>query len=774
MIFTRTWLDEFIDLSGVSLDEIAAKLNSIGIEVDSATHKRAADKVVVGLVKEKSKVENADKLNLCLVDVGTETLQIVCGAKNVAVGQYVAVALVGAELPGGVKIKKANLRGVESCGMICSATELGFARINDGIMVLDDSIGELKLGAALNSYPLFDDDYIEVDLTPNRGDCLSVYGIARDLGVGFGKDLKELKAHKESKENPPVGRLLRIVADKNLNSAFDFRLIEYEKRDSKFNLTIQMHLASVGKLLENNILNLLNYATHSTGVLFNAYDLAHNESDSEEILHIKKGKNAESKVFHKEKLLSVAGIYQENLGKISDKSHFIIIEANYTDPAVIADAKDAYKKHDDEAIYRSFRGSEPQLNIGVEYLLRKMSAYPNIKIFTSYQKIDLARKIADIKLDMNDVCKCIGRDIDANEAVAILKRLGFELKGVDKQLFSLKVPNFRSDIKNFADVCEEILRFIGIDNIPSKPLEITEKTRLGAYYYAYKNLLNLRQKAVANGYFESVHYVLDNENELKKLGFKTPKIKLVNPINSELNALRPTLINQLLNAAAFNAKNAKKMIKIFSHGAAFNENGEESAKIAFIFSGLKDEPKIANKAKPEFVGFYDFLLDIKNIIGDFEMTRSHHAFLSPYEQADIVRENRVVGFVGRVHIVVENEHEIQKSYVCELDLKALKTELRTAKAYSKFPQISRDLSILVPKGFEYDKIKECINGVKTTLLRSFRVVDIYEDASLQDKFSLTIAFSFQSEEKTLEDAEINTLMDKIIAALDGNLGLKLR
>lgn len=182
MIITRTWLSEFIDIKNKSLEDLSKALNDIGIEVDSTRNLRVADKVVVGFVKEKTKLENSDKLNVCKVDVGNEDLQIVCGAKNVAEGQFVAVALVGAKL-GDLVIKKAKLRGVESAGMICSSTELGLAKINDGIMVLDESIGELELGKALNSYALFNDDLIEVELTPNRGDCLSIYGIARDLSA---------------------------------------------------------------------------------------------------------------------------------------------------------------------------------------------------------------------------------------------------------------------------------------------------------------------------------------------------------------------------------------------------------------------------------------------------------------------------------------------------------------------------------------------------------------------------------------------------------------
>lgn len=776
MIFTRTWLNEFIDLNGISLEQISEKLNSIGIEVDNAYSLRVADKVVVGLVKEKKKLENSDKLNICKVNVGKDELQIVCGAKNVSAGQYVAVALVGAHLPNGLKIQKAKLRGVESEGMICSSVELGLAKVNDGIMVLDESIGKLECGKSLNEYPLFNDEFIEVELTPNRGDCLSVYGIARELSAGFDKDLRKRKSFEEPKEGPVVGRLLRISADKNLKSSFDYRLIEY-KRQEGVDLTLytKLHLAYIGKLEQNNIINIINYATHSSGVLFNAYDFKGLDDDNEEVaLQIRKGKGGESQIYHNGKLLSVSGIYQEDNAKITKNSQYIIIEANYTEPSVIAEAKEAYKKHDDESVYRSFRGSEPQLGLGMEYFLQKISAYPTIKLYPSYQQISTPIKRWDIKLDILEVCKCIGTKVEPNDAVNILQRLGFSVSPADKNLFSVKAPIFRSDINNFADICEEITRMMGIDNIPAKPLELTEKNRFNSCYAEYKDLLALRAKAVANGYFESVHYVLDNEEELTKLGFKTSRLKLVNPISSELNTLRPTLINHLLNAVSFNTNNAKKIIKLFESGSVLDEQGNEKSKIAFVYSGFKDEPKIANKAKPEFIDFYSFLLEIKNIIGEFSLKSAQHGFLNPYEQANVYKNGLCIGYVGRVHLAIENAKALQKTYLCELDLSALKSEIKRAKNYSKFPQISRDLSIIIPKGYEYSKIKACIEDLNIGILKHFRVVDLYEDASFGDKYSLTIAFVFQDDEKTLADSEVSAFMERIISSLDENLGLKLR
>ena len=776
MIFTRSWISQFIDISDKSLSEICATLNAVGIEVESSHALRAPDKVVVGFVKEKSKVENSDKLSLCKVDIGEkDLLQIVCGAKNVAAGQFVAVALVGAVLPNGTKIAKAKLRGVESEGMICSSSELGFEKTRDGIMVLDDTMGKLVLGRALNAYEIFNDEVIEVDITPNRGDCLSVYGIARELSVAYDKDLKAFDAYEESKETPTVGRILRVQADKNLNSCFDYRVVEKAQPVSVFSIVAELRLATIGKLTPCVVSNILQYATHATGVLFNAYDLkALSDKDDEILLQVRKGAQGESKVYHEDKLLSTSGIYTQDFGKVDENSRFIIIEASYTTPSVIAAAKDSYKKIDEDSIYRAFRGSEPQLKLGMQYLMSRIISRPHIHIYQNSQQISLKCKSANIRLDLSEVEKLIGVSVKASKVARILKRLNFEVDVVEKDLFSVKAPIFRSDINNFADVCEEITRVIGIDNIPAKPLQLTEQTRLNECYYEYKDLSALRHKAVANGYFESVHYVLDSEEELGALGFKASKTKLINPISTELNALRPTLINHLLNAVSFNTKNSKKIIKLFTSGAVFDENLNEKSKIAFVFSGFKDEPKIANKAKPEFIDFYSFLLEMKTIIGDFTLNRAHYGFLNPYEQASVHKNGLCIGFVGRVHLGIERDKDLQKTYLCELDLSALRNEPKKAKPYSKFPQMSRDLSVIIPKDYEYEKIKDCIKALKIGILKSFRVVDLYEDASLQGKYSLTIAFVFQNDEKTLADSEVSEQMELIVRSLDENLGLKLR
>ncbi|EAI3762733.1 phenylalanine--tRNA ligase subunit beta [Campylobacter coli] len=773
MIITKSWLSDWLDFEDKSLDDIAHTLNSIGVEVDRICTLKVPDKIVVGFVKEKVKHENSDKLSICQVDVGNEILQIVCGAQNVAQGQFVAVALKGALMPNGMEIKEAKLRGVDSCGMLCSSTELGFEKINDGIMLLDDSIGELELGKALNSYEIFNDGLIEVELTPNRGDCLSIYGIARDLAAALNLNLKEKLPFKEGENVLGIGRILRLSAEKELNSLYNYRAIELKEK-IQTNLLISLRLAQVENLGKNPIENLLNYATHSTGVLFNAYDLDSFYKENEEFtLSLVKEAQGETKVSCREELLSVSGIYQEEKFKSKEDSKIIIIEANYTDPMIIADAKMSYKKQDDQTIYRSFRGSEPKLNLGMDFLLSVLEKNPNLIIYSSSQQIITNKELPNIPISIESISKTIGQEVDKDEVLKILKKLGFELILSADGLVNVKAPMHRPDIKNLADICEEVVRIIGIDNIASKGLEFVEKNRLNSTYKNYKELVELRKKAVANGYFESLHYVLDNEEELRSLGFNPIKLKLINPITAELNTLRTTLLNHLLNAASLNAKNSKKIIKLFELGVVFGSNNEELNHIAFVHSGYKEEPKISNKAKPELANFYDFLLDLKNIIGDFKLKASKHGILSPYEQADIYLKDLKIGFAGRLHLKIENERDLLKTYICELDLNLIKQHFKLAKPYSKFPSISRDLSILIPKGFEYEKIKNCIEELDLENLENFRLVDLYSDVSLENSYSLTLKFIFRDMNKTLEEAQVAEYIDKILQSFK-EMGLELR
>ncbi|MBF7069663.1 phenylalanine--tRNA ligase subunit beta [Campylobacter volucris] len=776
MIISKNWLNEWIDLSDISTNTIVQTLNSIGLEVDNFKSVKAPDKVVIGKVLEKIKHENSDKLNICKVDVGSEILQIVCGAKNVDKDQIVAVALVDAILPNDLKIKPAKLRGVDSMGMICSSSELGFGKSNEGIMVLDESMGELILGKALNEYDLFNDELIEIDLTPNRGDCLSLYGVARDLSAALDLNLKELPSVKESENSVGIGRILSVKNHTELNGFFAYKALEV-KDNFKLNIVVQIRLALIQEYKNNNIENLLSYTMHATGVVFFAYDFhklcQECQIDEKIILEINSLEHGEYGVYYKNNLIALAGIEQKDDFKINEDSKIIVIEASYTHPQIIANAMAVHKKKNDIS-YRSLRGSEPKLSLGMDYLLKECLKIDNLVVFSGTQQVFSQIEDKIIGIFTADIDKIIGMPIDKNVLVKILKKLGFDIIVVNDEQINVKIPLHRSDINNIADISEEILRIIGIDNIPSKALEFKEKNRLNQVYFDYQELKNLRFKASCNGYFESIHYVLDNEEELNALGFKCIKNKLINPITKELDTLRSTLINHLLNAAKLNLRNSKKKVKLFECGSVFDEFSNEHTKFAMIFSGFKEEPKISNKAKPTLVDFYTFLAELKSIIGEFSMQKSNHTFLSPYEQANVYKNGKRIGFIGRVHLAIENQKDLTKTYICELDISGLKQEFKTAKHYSKFPSMSRDLSIMIPKGFEYEKIKNAIIKLDIDILESFRVVDLYTDESLGEFYSLTINFIFRDFEKTLEDSVVIEQTDKILKTLNEEFGLKLR
>ncbi|WP_139897915.1 phosphoribosylformylglycinamidine synthase subunit PurL [Campylobacter jejuni] len=367
---------------------------------------------------------------------------------------------------------------------------------------------------------------------------------------------------------------------------------------------------------------------------------------------------------------------------------------------------------------------------------------------------------------LSEKAPILSRPISEPKYLSEIKDYKFELKLSIQELFIQMLQN--ENINNKAFIYDQF-----DSSVQTNTIKAIEKNRLNSAYKNYIEFLNLRKRAVASGYFESLHYVLDNGEELKRLGFDSVKLKLINPITAELNTLRTTLLNHLLNAASLNAKNSKKIIKLFELGAVFNVNNQELNRIAFIHSGLKEEAKISNKAKPESVQFYDFLLDIKNIIGDFKLKSSKYNILSPYEQADIYLSDIKVGFIGRLHLKIENERDLPKTYICELDLDLIRQDFKIAKPYSKFPAITRDLSVLIPKGFEYNQIKNCIEELNLEILENFRLVDIYSDENLKEFYSITISFSFRDINKTLEDNQVNECMDKILNTLK-NLGLDLR
>ncbi|MFV0481564.1 MAG: YtpR family tRNA-binding protein, partial [Campylobacteraceae bacterium] len=451
MIVTKNWLKEWIDISSISTDELCKTLNDIGLEIDSVTKHKMPEYCVVGYVKQRVQHPDADKLSVCTVDVGSEIVQIVCGAKNVAEGQFVAVSLVGAKLPNGLEIKKAKLRGVESCGMICSSTELGLPKINDGIMIL--SVGSYKFpaGTALREIPELNDDVIEIGLTPNRGDCLSIHGVARDLSAALNLKVKTPAALEDDVSQIGIGRVLDLRVVDKINSSLVYKVI-YPK-ELKSNLTIDLRLAFVGIDAKSVIDKHLSYSTHASGVILRAYkgDLFVKDEDGKVDIIIKKDTNGLD-IVCAENTLSCVGVFQEKETKANDDDKFLIIEASYINPEFLANHGAREIKKADSYLYRTLRGSEPELCFGINFLGYLFNTTSKVGILAGTQQIVEDKELRRVNVDIDDMFSIIGKELPRVEIIDILNRLGFKtLVKPEQNLISVEVPHFRHDVENMQD-----------------------------------------------------------------------------------------------------------------------------------------------------------------------------------------------------------------------------------------------------------------------------------------------------------------------------------
>ena len=749
MIVTRRWLEEFINLDGISTQEIIDTLNKIGQEVEGYKRYEIPQNVVIGKVISCEKHPNADKLNLCRVDVGDEELQIVCGASNVVNAEYVVVAKIGAILPGDFKIKKAKLRGVESYGMICAAREIGLPDFHEGIMIMDNSLGELKVGEYAGIY--LNDEIIELGVTANRGDCFSIYGIARELSAGLNRDLKTSEYKFETLQEG-IGRVVNVVKSEIKHSS---HLIKAVSGKLQSNIKIDLRLAFCDIDAKNPIDKLLKYAMQATGVLLvlsNTGEISFENEKGADIFKTKAGDY-------------IVGVKNEIN---PEETNEYIINANYIDPEYVSEIVFINGLKTDDYFFRASRGSEPNLRFGINYFLNETS----LPVYSG--DIDLINEISArfINLNLEEINNIIGFEIPEKNVVEILKKLQFDVEVLNEGNLKIKVPAFRSDIKNIQDVAEEILRVYGIDEIPSKALEFKEANRINTNMQNLNFLNEIKLKAISQGFYETLHFVFDDKERLQKYGFSVVdnNLDLINPIVKELDTLRSTLLLQLLEDISRNKANGYKRVFLFTAGSVYNSKREEIQKIAFVINGQKDYENPINHGKPEKVDFKTIVDKLSQIIGEFELVQNdYHPIAHPYQNAKIIQNNEIIGVVAKLHPKVAKDFDIDDTFFAEIDLNKLSNKLKLAKDINKFPKVTRDLSLVVNKEIPYKEVFEIIDSLNIKELKDFYPIDIYD---LGENNSLTIRFVIQGE-KTLTDEEINAIMEKILKVLNDK-GIELR
>ncbi|WP_231221438.1 phenylalanine--tRNA ligase subunit beta [Helicobacter pylori] len=756
-------LNVFVDVPK-DIAKLCEDLSRLGLEVESCIPCVAPKNVVVGKVLEKAPHKNAEKLIVCQVGVGKEVLQIVCGAKNVAPNQFVPVALNGA-LIGSTTIAKTELRGVESYGMICSSNELSFPKINDGILELDESVGELVLGKELNEYAPFNTHVLEISLTPNRGDCLSVLGIAREISAFYHTPLKPIKALNFT----PKSDLITLCAGENIESHLAYYLIC--NHSLKTPLNVKLSLAHNNTLSENDLNNFMEFSMHFSGVVMNAYSLNTTPID----LSVKNDENnLESVYINHQKRSTIAIKHQDQ----KDLSEYLLLEASYTDPISLSlklhALKDKTLQKDNALIYRSARGSNPNLSDGLNFLSTHLKA----AILESKQTKH-ALKDRTLKFKPEDITEILGLAIEEETIQGILKNLGFKVSAKvsnsKPQILEVVVPNFRHDIKTIQDIAEEILRFVGIDHLISKPLDSVSNKKSNPHYDTHRFFENLKHKALACGFKEVIHYVFYSKEKQQKLGFEVLEdpLELQNPITTELNTLRTSLVCGLLDASLRNKNLGFKSIALYEKGSVYNSKREEIQKLGFLASGLQKKESYPD-AKGKAWDFYSFAECVSKVIGDFSLEKltTQAPINHPYQSAKIIQNHKTIGVIAKIHPKVIRELDLFESYYAEIDASKLKRPAMLLKPFSIYPSSVRDLTLIIDENTAFSKIKKALKDAQIPNLSEILPLDIFKEND--NTIALSVRCVIYSLEKTLNDEEVNSAVQKALEILEKEFNARLK
>jgi phenylalanyl-tRNA synthetase beta chain len=779
----RTWANPQI-----STEEMVEQLTMAGLEVDG-TEPAAGEftDVVVAKVESVKKHPDADKLSVCQVSDGNEELQIVCGAANVRAGLPVALARVGAVLPGNFKIKPARLRGVASAGMLCSEKELGLAEQSEGIMELP---ADAPVGTSLRDYLELDDTIIEIDLTPNRGDCLSVAGIARELGTLNRCDVKE-EVHEPYKQSIKDTFEVNIEASEAC-SHYTGRVFREVDVTAPTPVWMVERLRRSGIRSLGAVVDITNYVMIELGQPMHAFDLDQLDgrinvryANQPESITLLDGKTIELEqntlvIADNSRPLALAGIMGGENSGVNEQTRSIFLESAYFAQEAIAGKARGYGLHTDSS-HRFERGVDPQLQVlaidrATELILEICGGEvgPVTEVTTNVHPRD--RRPIDLRHER--IYRVLGIRLDQDEIIDILTRLGMEVKSF-KDHWMVKPPSFRFDIEIEADLLEELVRIHGYNNIPrTRPKYHAAMRELPE---SRQPLTQLRKSLVDCGYFEAITYsfvdpawqaVLDPGNQV---------VKLANPLSSEMSVMRTSIWPGLLQAVRYNLNRQQNRVRLFETGQVFLP-GEvqlhQVDRIAGAVCGLIDDEQWAENGRE--VDFYDLKADVESLLGtgaDIEYRADAHPALHPGQSAAVYKNGKAIGWLGALHPQAASELDLSNTvYIFELDLDAVQQwHLPAFRALSKFPEVRRDLAILINEDVSAQTIEDCIRDSTSKILQEVRLFDIYTGKGV-DKGLKSVAFGLilQDFSRTLTDEDIDAEIESVVDALKQNFAATLR
>lgn len=790
MKFSEKWLREWVN-PALDTDALVEKLTGAGLEVDAVEAVAGEfSGVVVGQVTSVTPHPDADKLRLTKVNVGGEALlDIVCGASNVREGLKIPVAVIGAVLPGNFKIKQAKLRGVPSFGMLCSSKELGLAESADGLMELAD---DAPVGEDFRVYLDLDDKAIDIDLTPNRSDCLSVAGVAREVGVLTSEDINAVASE-------PVSATSSKILDVKVEATtacprYLGRIIENINPAAETPVWMQEKLRRSGLRSLGPVVDVTNYVMLELGQPMHAFDLGKIEqsinvrlSKQSEKLTLLDGQTIDTQadtllICDAEKPIALAGVMGGQDSSVSSLTTSLFLESAFFAPEAIAGKARSYGLHTDSS-HRFERGVDPELaskamNRATSLLLEIVGGEAGPVVEASSEK-DLP-KTATIHLRSDRIKRVLGLELDGKTVAEQLTRLGLAVDVVDDG-WQVSVPSFRFDLSIEVDLIEELGRLYGYDNLPNtRPQGTVLTTNITETLTPVERLQNLM---VDRGYHEAVTYsfVEPKIQQLLAQDDSAP-IKLANPISSDLSVMRTSLWPGLVQAMVYNANRQHDRIRLFEVGRVFKGTLNDIAQPRQI-GGLIYGSNYAEQwsQKPREVDFFDIKADVEALLalggGQVRFEKESHPALHPGQSARVYKNDEAIGWLGAIHPKLNKSLDIDgKVYVFELSLNdVVDSVVPEFETLSKFPALRRDLALLVDDAVNAGQIEDCLSEIDSDILKSFQLFDVYSGEGVElGKKSLAVAFTLQHKERTLTDDEVDSLLKTVTETLSQKLNATIR
>lgn len=779
MKLSTNFVKDYVDID-VDLKTLAEDMTGVGNEYDSAQKLINATNLVVGEVIECEMHPDSDHLHVCKVNVGNEVLQIVCGAPNVRKGLKVIVALVGAELPGDFKIKAGEIRGVESNGMLCSIAELG---LDSKFLKPEDKEGihELPETAVPGEDPIklmgMDDGVIDFELTANRGDLLSILGMAYEIGAIYDKKVKDIDLS-YNQSNEDINNSFKVNVKTDNCSIFLAKRVENVviKESPTF---IKNRLIASGIRPINNVVDISNYVMLEVGQPLHYYDadtlngclevrMAEENEKLTTLDDVERTLSSEDIVISDgKKAIGLAGVMGGAETEITENTKNIMIESAIFDNVKIRKTSKEILRS--EASNRFEKGLDPNRTyMAIERSCHLLEKYANAKIVGGLVKYDTT-SLEDTKIDVSleKVNRVLGTTISKEDVINVFRKLAFETE-VNGDKITVSVPKRRIDISIEEDLIEEIGRIYGVNNIegklPSLPL------KQGSYN---KTLRNIRNKMIDLGLNETLSYILVNDKEATKYTTDNVEtVKLLDPMTEERNTLRYSMIPSLVKIYEYNKARSQKDVSIFEIGKGFYKKDEQYGENLKLCALMTGERYLSVKSKQ--VDFYDIkgvveeLLDYLGYGGRYsfvvkdELPQEFH----PYQTAQISVNNDIVGIIGKLHPNCTKDNV----YVLEINLDKLlekKTGKMKYKEISKFPSVKKDLAVVIDKDITSEEIAKQIKKLAGNLLLGSKIFDVYTGENIEEsKKSIAYSLEFGAADRTLTDDEINAILEKIIAGLE--------